>query len=757
MIVCPHGEVKRKMILMIVVTGRVTCNNQTGHVNELVPDDCALRGEISPSLFNLTHLRYLDISSNSFHGTIPKFIGSLVELQTLDLSSNHHLSGTIPSEFGNLANLLDLSLNQLGNCSVENISWLSHLSHLEHLDMSGISLAKADHWVNVILSLQNLTSLWLEGCELSQVMHPYSSPSSYDHVNSSESFSSNIHTISLGDNNLNSSIYSWFYLLTSNMLRSVHLEGNKLDKLPKYFGNLCNLTYLYFNNNSATVPLSDFLKTLSAGCTSHTLIDVDASSNQFTGSISDDIQHFPSLVDLILDDNQLNGTVSEKFWELPNLEAIHISSNSLRNAIFIKTAKLKHKYIDLSKNNFYGGISFLCQIVDGFLSYLDLSHNSFSGQIPDCLWHLKELKVLNLAHNNLSGRLPASVEYLFQLEVLYLYNNSFSGELPLSLRNCTMLSFLDLGSNRFFGNVPVWVGENLSRLYVLNLGSNKFFGSIPLQICRLENLQVLDLSMNNLNDTIPSCFNNLTSMVQERLLAAQIEHLYDLQVKGFSYYPADYIDSTIVRWQGIRRKFTTNLGLLRTIDLSSNNLTGKIPNELTDLHGLLQLNLFKNALFGEIPYKIGQVKQLLTLDLSRNHFSGRIPPSISEITSLSWLDLSYNNLSGRIPSSTQLQSFTASAYTGNAGLCGLPLSKYCPGDLPVPVSSPVREADTDELERWFYISGAIGFGIGFWIVCGILLVNRHGRHAFFHIMDTMEDWVSVKVKEFKVKFQRIAQ
>jgi hypothetical protein len=47
---------------------------------------------------------------------------------------------------------------------------------------------------------------------------------------------------------------------------------------------------------------------------------------------------------------------------------------------------------------------------------------------------------------------------------------------------------------------------------------------------------------------------------------------------------------------------------------------------------------------------------------------------------LSYLNLSNNNLSGRIPSSTQLQSFNASAYADNHGHCGLPLLKTCLGD-----------------------------------------------------------------------------
>nr|XP_043624530.1 receptor-like protein EIX2 [Erigeron canadensis] len=767
-------------------------------LRELRLYDNSFNGTIPNCIGSLTELTYLNLYSNSFSGNIPEAIGSLTELTYLDLSNNS-LSGNIPQEFGNIVKLEKLYLNKLGRCSVEDITWLSRLSHLEILYMNGISLAKADHWVDAILSLQNLTFLSLDGCDLSQVTHPYSFSSS--HVNSSSSSSSsssNIRYLDLRNNNLNSSTYLWLYPLTTNNLYTLDLSGNKLDQIPTYLGNLCNLTRLFFDNNSALVTFSDFLKTLSGGCTSSALYHLNASSSQFTGSISDDIQNFLSLGQLYLAHNQLNGTISDKMRELPMLQRLDISSNSLRGTVIEKLGKSRLKYINfsvnnfsgkasdllsafngssvldlssnnfyglvtkvsstlnvlnLSQNKFYGGISFLCQTVDWHLNYLDLSYNSFYGQIPDCLWHLKELKVLNLAHNNLFGRLPASIEYLIQLEVLYLYNNNFSGEVPLSLRNFTKLAFLDLGANKFSNNMPDWIGENLLGLYVLSLGSNDFFGPIPSQFCQLANLQILDLSANNLNGTIPSCINNLTSMVQRGSLSAHNIHIYEIFETGSSYETDDYTDRAIVQWQGIRREFMTNtLRLLKMIDLSSNNLKGQIPNKVTDLHGLVALNLSKNALCGEIPHKIGEMNDLLTLDISRNHFSGGIPSSISEMTLLNFLNVSYNNLSGRIPSGTQLQTFNATSYTGNAKLCGLPLSKYCPGDKELRVPSPIGESDKDESDRRFYIGGAVGFAIGFWTVCVTLLVIRRGRHTFFHFMDTLENLVYVKVLVFKAKF-----
>ncbi|XP_023749442.1 receptor-like protein EIX2 [Lactuca sativa] len=770
----------------------VICSNPTGHVTGLDIKGYDLRGEISRSLLNLTYLDYLDLFYNSLHGTIPTFIGSLTRLRYLDLSYNNlngtiprsigslselrHLNlgrnnlngtiptyigsmtrlrhldlssnslyGTIPPEFGNLTNLQQLNLrSDNGGFRVENIEWLSHLSHLEELYMDGISLSKQNHWVNVILSLPKLSILSLQGCELSQVMYPYSS-----FLNSS---SSSIESLYLVNNSLTSSMYRWLFPLTSNKLHELSLSYNMLDGIPKYLGNLCSLETLYFDNNSAVVKFPDFLNNLS-GCTSNALKRLSASYNQFTGSLSREIRKFSSLEHLDLSNNLLNGNIHDLFdtgisdttpqefaymWpsqlkylnlssnnisgKVPDLSSnfanrsvIDLSSNSFSGPVPNVPSTLSS--LNLSKNKFSGGISFICQIVDGFLSFLDLSHNSLSGKLPDCLWHFKHLEVLNLGHNNLFGRLPPSIGSLIELKVLYLYKNDFSGDLPLPLKNCTSLISLNLGANKFSGNVPVSIGENLTGLYVLILRSNNFFGTIPLQLCQLANLQILDLSLNNLHGTIPSCLSNLTRMVQPGF--TQDAEYYRF-ITDRLYRVETYVDHAMIKWQGDEREFISTLKLLKIIDLSSNNLTGQMPYEITNLYDLIALNLSKNALSGEIPQKIGEIKNLLTLDLSRNRFSGRIPSSMSQMSLLNDLDLSFNNLSGRIPISTQLQSFQPSRYNGNARLCGPPLTKSCPGDEeskapPLIGKSEGDEEDIDELWGWFYIGGGMGFATGFWI------------------------------------------
>ena len=73
-----------------------------------------LTGSIPSEIGNLTNLTVLYLDGNSITGSIPPEIGNLTNLITLGLDDNQ-LTGSIPPEIGNLTNLqeLGLSWNQL--------------------------------------------------------------------------------------------------------------------------------------------------------------------------------------------------------------------------------------------------------------------------------------------------------------------------------------------------------------------------------------------------------------------------------------------------------------------------------------------------------------------------------------------------------------------------------------------------------------------------------------------------------------------
>ncbi|XP_054816518.1 receptor-like protein EIX2 isoform X2 [Prosopis cineraria] len=106
---------------------------------------------VDPSLLELEHLNYLDLSGNYFHSShIPEFLGSMKQLRYLNLSYSF-ISGMIPHHVGNLSNLqvLDLShqgadlSHQWADLYADDMAWVSKLSSLRHIAMTKVSLKKA--------------------------------------------------------------------------------------------------------------------------------------------------------------------------------------------------------------------------------------------------------------------------------------------------------------------------------------------------------------------------------------------------------------------------------------------------------------------------------------------------------------------------------------------------------------------------------------------------------------------------------------
>lgn len=64
--------------------------------------------------------------------------------------------------------------------------------------------------------------------------------------------------------------------------------------------------------------------------------------------------------------------------------------------------------------------------------------------------------------------------------------------------------------------------------------------------------------------------------------------------------------------------------------------------------------------------------KLERLNLSFNQLEGKVPPSLGRLTSLHVLNLSNNHLEGQIPSI--FSGFPLSSFLNNNGLCGPPLS-----------------------------------------------------------------------------------
>ncbi|XP_020220342.1 receptor-like protein EIX2 isoform X4 [Cajanus cajan] len=459
---------------------------------------------------------------------------------------------------------------------------------------------------------------------------------------------------------------------------------------------------------------------------------------EFLGSLT-------NLISLDLSFCGFEGKIPTHFGSLSHLKYLNLAGNFHLEASIIppqlgNLSQLQH--LDLRYNSFEGKIPSQLGNLSK-LQYLDLSYNSFEGNIPSQLGNLSNLQELYLGGNIYGGdvalkiydggKIPTSMGSLFDLQALLLRNNNLTNEIPFSLRNCTKLVMLDMAKNKLSSRIPAWIGSKLQELQILSLGMNHFYGSLPLEICYLRSIQLLDLSLNNLSGKIPTCIKNFTSMAQNTFSSDYEGHWYFVNtsnIKGNRSYDLN----AFLMWKGSEQMFkTTELLLLKSIDLSSNHFSEEIPIEIENLFGLISLNLSRNNLTGKIPSNIGKLSSLEFLDLSRNQFVDSIPQSLTQIDRLAMLDLSHNHLTGEIPTGTQLQSFPASSFEDNLDLCGPPLEKSCI-DHGEHVKGPKVEIDENEnslLSHEFYISMTFGFVISFWMVLGSILFKRSWSHAYF--------------------------
>ncbi|KAA3476106.1 LRR receptor-like serine/threonine-protein kinase GSO2 [Gossypium australe] len=719
---------------------------------ELHLSGCGLDNDPSPTSVNSTKsLVVLDLSRNSL-SSVPKWIFSLHGLVSIDLSVNS-LEGPIPDYFGNISFLevLDLHWNYL-NSSIPNS--LYSLNRLEFLSLSGNQLQGtissaigklssvthldvSENQLNgqIPLSIGQLSSL--EWFDVSENQLNGQIPLSIGQLSSLELFD-------VSENQLNGTFPLSFGRLES--LKTLACQYNLLEGavLETHFSNLTRLTTLVASHNRLRFePNSSWIPPFHCEW-------IELGHWHLGPKFPEWLKFQKKLSYLDISYAGISDVMPTWFLNLPTqFKYLNLSSNQLRGEISYLNVR---DIVDLSSNRFIGPLPkvlptllFLIVSNNSFsgslfqllcssssrkqMAVLDIDKNLISGDIPDCFNHCQDLVVLNLGSNNLTGKIPPSLWHL-NLSMLNIRNNTMFGELPSTLQNFPFLRMLDLSENHFSGSIPTWIGDKLSSLVILSLRSNNFNGHIPRKVCDLQFLQNLDLAHNNISGVIPKCFNNLsamstTSKTNTEVLA--LPHAEDL------YFPSFFLNALLVL-KGREDEYGSTLGLVTSMDLSTNSLTGEIPKEIGSLVGLLSLNFSGNLLTGNIPDSIGNMELMESLDLSMNRLIGEIPPNFSNLNFLNHFNVSYNFLTGQIPTSTQLQSFENLSYMGNH-LCGPPLTMNCTSKgIPSDIANNGSSSEGSKV-NWLYVSIVLGFVMGFWGVVAPLFFIRSWRIAYYRKLD----------------------
>ncbi|KAF3954704.1 hypothetical protein CMV_019981 [Castanea mollissima] len=725
-------------LLLMKTNGKLNMKLMRGQGTSIYLSANAFNSSIPNWLYSFSHLEFLDLHENILQGTIPSAIRNLTSAISIDLAYNE-LEGKVPRSLGNLCNLRDIRLSS-NKWSQEISEIFESLSGcvsngLEILDLSNAQLF--GQLTDELGQFKNLVILSLGSNSISGAI-----PWSIGNLSS-------LRYLDLAGNQIIGTLQSFGQL---SKLKYLNIQSNMLEGvvLEVHFANLMRLKTLVASQNQLTLEVSDSwtppfqLNHLELGswnlgpkfplwlCSQKQLWTLGISNTGISNAVPPSFWNLTSQFEYLnISHNQIYGEIPHIPMILSSPSIVDMSSNHFKGLLPCISSNVT--FLDLSNYLLSGSISyFLCYKMNEpkYMQFLNLGKNLLSGKLRNCWLMCKDLYALNLGKNNFTGSIPASIGSLVRLSYLHLDNNRFSRKLPSSLKNCKDLVTIDVAKNDFVGSIPSWIGHRLSSLVILNLHSNNFHDYIPEELCSLTSLQILDLSRNKLFGSIPKCVHNFSAMATSN----SSDYPFQLYNDGTGYN-SQPLESQSVVIKGKDLEYSTTLQLVKIIDLSNNNLSGVIPEEVTHLKGLQSLNLSFNILTGRIPEKIGDLVLVESIDFSSNQLFGQIPQSMSSLTFLSQLNLSNNNLIGRISSSTQLQSLNISNFFGNK-LCGPPLTDNCTiKDIQPNIENKEHKVFSGLVVDWFYVFMALGFVVGFWVVLGPLLLNKQWRVLYFQFLD----------------------
>lgn len=538
----------------------VTCGRRHKRVTKLDLHGLRLRGSVSPHIGNLSFLRLIELSNNSFSGEIPPEVGRLFRLQYLYLANNT-FTGEIPAQLSNCSELREIDFGRnrlLGRIPSE----LGSLANLELLQLGANNLTGS-----IPPSIGNLTSL----------VHfsvPYNNlegriPEEIGHLN-------NLSILAVGANKFAGELPSSLYNVSS--ITIISTASNRFNgTLPANIGlTLPNLEWLAISSNEFSGPIPVSLSNASK------LEALVLSTNNFVGEVPRDLGKLVHLWWLGFGTNFLgsNSTDDLKFLislkNISSLETLDFSDNQFGGVLPASIANLSTTLASLylGGNRISGVVPATLEKYTN-LQVLDMSANLFTGIIPSYFGRFPNMQGLDLSRNRLFGPIPSSFGNLTRLTELYLYGNKFNGSIPPSIGNCRNLQYLDISQNRLTGAIPKEVTDLSSLSLLLNLSQNSLTGNLPGEVSNLKNINALDVSENNLSGKIPSTIGDCESL----------EYL-DLQGNSF---------------QGVIPSSLASLKGLSHLDLSRNNLSGIIPKDLQNLSFLVYFNASFNDLGGEVP------------------------------------------------------------------------------------------------------------------------------------------------------------
>ncbi|KAI7729963.1 hypothetical protein M8C21_008127 [Ambrosia artemisiifolia] len=408
--------------------------------------------------------------------------------------------------------------------------------------------------------------------------------------------------------------------------------------------NVSKVTMLNLSAKGLKGGISDSLSRL------ENLRSLDLSYNQLDGELPKSLSLLKKLQVFNVSSNHLSGNLSG-FGDFPNLIAFNLSNNSFSGEFNSQICNSSGylRFLDLSMNHFTGNLENFKNCGKS-LQELHVDSNSFSGVISEFMYSFSGLKRLSLSSNNFSGQLSTNLSKLSNLESLILFENRFVGTLPNVFKNLTRLERLVAHTNLFSGPLPSTI-EACSKLRVLDLRNNSLSGSLSTDFAKFPNLCTLDLGSNKFKGELPS---SLSSCHELRILNLAKNEFY-------GQIPISYSNLSNLSYLSFSNNGLTDLPRALSVLQSCKNLTTLIltknfhdedvPVNVNGFERLMVLAVANSGLKGQIPSWLIGCPRLEVVDLSWNNLNGVIPSWIGKMERLFYLDVSNNSLTGQLPKS----------------------------------------------------------------------------------------------------------
>ena len=645
------------------------------------------------------HVIGLDLNHANKKGVLPKEIGNLPMLRTLNLNHRYwgwdKLSGILPEEIGKLVNLeyfyardnnlsgtIPASINNLTKLKEINLSYNSISGTLPDLFSSSPNLQSVNLYSNRIDSIGN----GLKAGMSIDMRYQYCRESVFTYMG--DTVDIQLPTVMRYDYAING-----------------FTTKNNFDV---GYGNTTLISNLQANKDGILRIPKEVLKTLRTQNNLHVTIYQKSGSSYGSSLTFDSVKvkldpipqkEYEALIAIY---NKLGGTYWQTKW-------------------------------DVTKgNNVYEGWHGVV-IEDGHVVEINLSDNNLSGQIPSEIGDFSKLRVLNLANNNngyyknIKGNIPSEIGRLTELEDLRIFNQALTGEITFWIDKLEKLKIIMLGKNYLTGSLPESI-EKLTQLNHLDISNNKFQGGIPERLGNLQYLDYLNLSYNEFSGTIPSSLNNLPSIkylylnynlfdgmesklpyqphidvnvqnqkiTKDKILINGDYILYDLPIicrydhiggdlfaaNTFYIYVDDVKNSAPIKATDSGRlsiprgyfsalktdskiKFEQSNGSAQGTTIEFNKYYVGKPVDDKEYKALVELyettggkdwtytwDVSKNNLHERMWYGVViEDGHVVKLELQNNQLKGELPASLNQLTYLKELSLYNNNLTGTIPTS----------------------------------------------------------------------------------------------------------